>query len=317
MNAMRRGFGNPTGFPCTVATVGGGLRLQRRLHRAGEVVRAGNVAAVPEVDPLPPPDSPELERLGLGTSQRAIYRLLYENRDRPPTMREIREQLEGELGFQEQLDRRRRDLNPYFVIERVRSGGETRYRLVARKPATESGDLGISERVRAEVLRFGRCEMCGRTPRDHGVVLQVDHKLPQSWGGTHDRSNLWPLCEECNRGKKAYFATLDKWGPAIREAGRHREVHRRLVTILQLVHPDEIRSDVLEMVAHQQQYQEDWHKRMRELRELGWDYSYRREPNHTGRVWVFYRLTKTGRTPPEGQFRAEINSAESAKKRRR
>lgn len=277
----------------------------------------GNLAAVPEVDPLPLPDSPELERLGLGSSQRAIYKLLYENREQPLTMLEIRDRLEEQLGSQEQLDRRRRDLNKHFVIERLKSGTITRYRLVARKPATESDALGISERLRAKILRFGRCEMCGRTPRDHGVVLQVDHRIPQSWGGTSDESNLQALCEEDNRGKKAYFATLDRWGPSIREAGQHQEVHRRLVTMLQLVHPDEIRSDVLEMVAHQQQYQEDWHKRMRELRELGWDYKWRKEPDHTGRVWVFYRLTKTGRTPPQGQFRAEITRAENAKKQRR
>ena len=272
---------------------------------------------MPEVDPLPLPDDPELEQLGLGASQRAIYRLLYENQDRPLTMLEIREQLEAELGAQEQLDRRRRDLNKHFVIERVQGGIATRYRLVARKPATESGDLGISERLRAKVLRFGRCEQCGRTPRDHGVVLQVDHKLPQSWGGTSEESNLQALCEECNRGKKAYYQTLDQWGPAIRVAGQHQEVHRRLVTMLQLVHPDEIRSDVLEMVAHQQQYQEDWHKRMRELRELGWDYNWRKQADSTGRVWVYYRLAKRGTLPPEGQFRAAITRAENEKKRRR
>ncbi|HLH64166.1 MAG TPA: HNH endonuclease signature motif containing protein [Solirubrobacteraceae bacterium] len=272
---------------------------------------------MPEVDPLPRPDSPELDKFGLGSSQRAIYRLLYENRDRPMTMLEIRERLEAQLGPQEQLDRRRRDLNPYFVIERVRSGGETRYRLVGRKPIHESEDLGISERVRAQVLRFGRCEQCGRTPRDHGVVLQVDHKMPQRWGGGNEIENLQALCEECNRGKKDYYRTLDRWGPAIREAGAHQEVHRRLVTMLELVHPEDIRSDVLEMVAHQQQYQEDWHKRLRELRELGWDYSWRKQADHTGRVWVYYRLTKRGITPPEGQFRAAITRAENEKKLRR
>lgn len=269
---------------------------------------------MPELDPLPLPDSPDLDQLGLGTSQRAIYRLLYENRDHPLTMLEIRERLEAQLGPQEQLDRRRRDLNKHFLIERVRKGGDTRYRLVARKPTTESDDLGITERVRAQVLRLGRCEQCGRTPRDHGVVLQVDHKMPQSWGGGNEIGNLQALCEECNRGKKDYYRTMDRWGPAIRQAGAHREVHRRLVTMLTLVHPEEIRSDVLEMVAHQQQYQEDWHKRMRELRELGWDYSWRKEADHRGRVWVYYRLSKTGLLPPEGRFRGAIAEAERAKK---
>ena len=68
---------------------------------------------------LPPPDSDEFAKLPLSRSSQAIYRLLYENRDTPLRMLEIRERLGGEVGPQEQLDRRRRDLNPYFDIERV------------------------------------------------------------------------------------------------------------------------------------------------------------------------------------------------------
>ena len=141
--------------------------------------------------------------------------------------------------------------------------------------------------------------------------------MPQSWGGSNDISNLQALCEECNRGKKDYYRTLDRWGPAIRASGEHREVHRRLVTMLELAYPEEIRSDVLEMVAHQQQYQEDWHKRLRELRELGWNYQWRKQADDRGRVWVYYRLSKRGRTPPRGEFRAAITAAERDKKRLR
>jgi 5-methylcytosine-specific restriction endonuclease McrA len=264
---------------------------------------------------LPRPGSSELDALGLGTSQKAVYRVLYEHRGTALTMLEIRELLRAELGDQEQLDRRRRDLNPYFLIERTTEGRHAAYRLVGRKERSESESLGISERVRAQVLRFGRCEQCGRTPRDDGVRLQVDHKMPQSWGGTNDIENLQALCEECNRGKKAYYETLDRWGPAIREAGAEREIHRRLLTMLELVHPEEIRSDVLEMVAHQQQYQEDWHKRLRETRELGWNYTWRKEPDGRGRVWVYYRLSKRGRMPPPGAFRAAIRISERARRR--
>jgi 5-methylcytosine-specific restriction endonuclease McrA len=229
-------------------------------------------------------------------------------------MLDIRQKLESVLGEQEQLDRRRRELNKHFVIERSIGSRETRYRLVGRKPHTESGDLGISERVRAEVLKLGRCDQCGRTPRDHGVVLQVDHKMPQAWGGTNDVENLQALCEECNRGKKDYYRTLDRWGAAIREAGQHGEVHRRLITLLELLHPEEVRSDVLEIVAHQHRHQEDWHKRLRETRKLGWNYSWRREPDRRGRVWVYYRLAKRGVMPPAGEFRSAIAKAEKAKK---
>jgi 5-methylcytosine-specific restriction endonuclease McrA len=230
-------------------------------------------------------------------------------------MLELRQALEPELGRQEQLDRRRRDLNPYFVVETSRRGKETLYRLAARKPATDSEDLGISESMRARVLQFGRCAMCGRSVDQHGVVLQVDHKMPRQWGGSDGLENLQALCEECNRGKKAHFATLDDLGPQIRLASAHEEPHRRIGEILKAVYPGEIRSDIVEMVAHQHQYQEDWQKRMRELRELGWVIAYRREKDETGRVRTFYRATKWTEWPP-GNIRAEISRREREKKRR-
>jgi 5-methylcytosine-specific restriction endonuclease McrA len=231
-------------------------------------------------------------------------------------MLEIREHLAAELGDQEQLDRRRRELNKYFIIERGGSGRHTAYRLVGRKAIVESDILGISERVRAQVLQFGRCAMCGRTPAEHNVVLQVDHKMPQSWGGTNDLDNLQALCEECNRGKKDYFRTLDHLGPEIRRASEFDEPHRRLGELLKAAHPDEVRSDVLEMVAHQRQYQEDWQKRLRELRVLGWNYSTRRKKDAQGRVRVFYRLV-TSKPWPNGPIRGEISRRERVQSRSR
>lgn len=261
---------------------------------------------------LPHPDSDELQEL-FREDQRAVYRVLYETRDAPLTMQEIRERLGPELGKPEQLDRRKRELHPYFHIDRVRVGHEVRYRLAYRKARSESESVGISERVRAQVLQHGRCAMCGRTPLEHGVVLQVDHKMPQAWGGTNDIENLQPLCEECNRGKKDHFRTLDEYGEAIRAASEHEEPHKRIGELLKAFHPDEVRSDIIEMVAHQQQYQEDWHKRMRELKELDWRYEKRREKDARGRVRVYYRLTKWTRWP-SGNIRAEISRRERAKK---
>jgi 5-methylcytosine-specific restriction endonuclease McrA len=264
---------------------------------------------------LPHPDSDEVKEL-LRDDQRAVYRVLYERRVNPPTMQEIRQTLGPELGTPEQLDRRKRELHPYFAIEQIRSGREVRFRLSHRKARSESETVGISERVRAQVLQHGRCAMCGRTPLEHGVVLQVDHKMPQAWGGTNDIENLQPLCEECNRGKKDHFRTLDQYGEKIRAAGEHDEPHKRIGELLKAFHPDEVRSDIIEMVAHQKQYQEDWHKRLRELKELDWDYTTRRERDARGRVRVYYRLTKW--TPwPSGNIRGEISRREAAKKPRR
>lgn len=47
-----------------------------------------------------------------------------------------------------------------------------------------------------------RCQLCGRSAQD-GARLEVDHKHARSRGGTNDPTNLWTLCFECNRGKRA------------------------------------------------------------------------------------------------------------------
>ena len=59
--------------------------------------------------------------------------------------------------------------------------------------------------LRFEVLRHykHKCMSCGRSPKEHGVVLHVDHIKPRS---TYpdlalDFDNLQILCEDCNIGK--------------------------------------------------------------------------------------------------------------------
>lgn len=46
-----------------------------------------------------------------------------------------------------------------------------------------------------------RCRYCGRSPED-GVVLEIDHVVPISAGGTYDVCNLVTTCRECNLGKR-------------------------------------------------------------------------------------------------------------------
>ena len=47
-----------------------------------------------------------------------------------------------------------------------------------------------------------RCIYCGRTVKEHGTTLQVDHIIPRSKGGSNDFGNLITACFECNQGKK-------------------------------------------------------------------------------------------------------------------
>ena len=212
-----------------------------------------------------------------------MYRVLYESRndsdEHVPTMQQIRERVGGSLGDNEQLDRRRRNLNYYFVIEKVRrprtdgrKGTDTAYRLVAPKPKLTGVDAAISERDRAFVLRQGRCAMCGRTPLGDGVKLQVDHRVPQEWGGDNSLENLQPLCEECNRGKKNLFASYDEFADQIKVAIGHEDVYLRIGELLKAFAaagkwaPDEI----IQLVAEARGPQRYWEKRKRELRHLGW-----------------------------------------------
>ena len=46
-----------------------------------------------------------------------------------------------------------------------------------------------------------KCCICGRTAKEDGVKLHIDHIIPVSKGGTNDVSNLRTLCQDCNLGK--------------------------------------------------------------------------------------------------------------------
>jgi 5-methylcytosine-specific restriction endonuclease McrA len=258
---------------------------------------------------LPTPDSAELEALRLSYQARAFYRLLYEHRDTPMTAVEMREHLGLDMSQQEQIQRRRRELNRYFEIERTRRGRDTLYRLVALKPRLTGADAGISERDRAAVLKHGLCAMCGRSPLQDGVRLQVDHKIPKEWGGTDDLENLQPLCEECNRGKKNLFASYNEFADEIRAAIGHDKVHMRIGELLKAFDGKPVRSDLLDTVASPPgDYLEDWQKRLRELRVLGWEIGTSRK-REEGRVRSYYTLVKS-QPWPQGSIREEIRRLE-------
>lgn len=63
--------------------------------------------------------------------------------------------------------------------------------------------MSINNKLRYEILaRDGfRCKTCGRTPDEIDVVLEVDHIVPASLGGTNDPENLRVLCRDCNGGR--------------------------------------------------------------------------------------------------------------------
>jgi len=60
----------------------------------------------------------------------------------------------------------------------------------------------ISDKKRFQVFKRDHftCQYCGRSAKD-GAILEIDHIIPKSKGGTDDIDNLITACRECNRGK--------------------------------------------------------------------------------------------------------------------
>jgi hypothetical protein len=199
---------------------------------------------------------------------------------------------------QSNTDRRLRELQRYFEIGPVRIDNESRYKLqgwsATRPPNT---GIAISLRRRAEVLAPQRCAQCGRKPLEDHVKLVVDYKVPLSWGGDNEPENLQPLCEECNAGKRDYFRSFEAYADQIRAAIRYDEPQKRIGELLRAFDGGWVRSDLLGIVASAKNFQEDWQRRMRDLRFLGWDYQHEKRYDEGSRVWTYYRLTKSAAWP--------------------
>lgn len=96
--------------------------------------------------------------------------------------------------------------------------------------------MAVSKRLRFEVFkRDGHtCQYCGATAPD--VVLQVDHVLATSLGGTDHPANLVTACVDCNSGKgssspsDAPVAAVDRdsirWAKAVEQVAADRRRHR-------------------------------------------------------------------------------------------
>ncbi len=224
-------------------------------------------------------------------------------------------QIRKDLGFppeeQTHLDRRKRDLRKWFSIRTVRSWTEEGKRVTLY---IYEGDLheseiasggSISNRVRAQVLHaaHGRCQMCGRTIERHGIALVIDHKKPLNWGGTDDIENLWAICEDCNGGKKAYFSSVKADAALMKRITAEKSVHVRLGETLKAFGIGKpVPAYLLEIVADQ----EDWRKRIRDLRYsvIGWTIEAKRY-KRKGKTYADYVLQSWKPWPedPSGKIR--------------
>jgi 5-methylcytosine-specific restriction endonuclease McrA len=229
---------------------------------------------------------------------------------------QIRQELEKEglePNEQTHLDRRKRDLKKWFVINKERAtvivDGKNRivtlYKFGGlRRKVTDEGQIGIKGKAEVIHAAHGRCQMCGKTIEKHGITLVVDHKKPRDWGGTNDRDNLWAICEECNAGKKAYFSSLHVDGKLMQKVMSHPSVHVRIGELLKAVGVGKrTSSQLIEVVADQ----DDWQKRLRELRYpvIGWEIDTKLYQGESGKKQCDYilRTLKAWPDDPSGVIR--------------
>ncbi len=134
-------------------------------------------------------------------------------------------------------------------------------------------------------------------------------------GGSAEADNLQPLCEQCASGKREFRQIHAVHADKIQRAAAFDEPQRRLAEMLLAFDGEWVRSDLLEGVASAKEYQDDWQRRLRELRDLGWNYEPKRHYHEGARVRVYYRLTKSAPWPDD--MRAVLNAAAAARKKKR
>jgi hypothetical protein len=228
------------------------------------------------------------------------------------SMRQMR-QMTGSTESQEHFNRRVRDIRKLYHMETRREGGVHIYILGKPKKKLSADSGAITEKLRAEIIHaaHGRCQMCGNTVSKDHIKLQVDHRLPQSWGGKTERDNLWAICEACNRGKKHFFSSFNKL--EMRKVLAFKSVHERIAHMLRLRMNKPVPSYLLQFVANALEQQEDWHRRLRELRSpvIGFKIDVSKKRGKKG-VESFYTL-RNWRTLPDDPTRI-IREYEKKKK---
>lgn len=142
----------------------------------------------------------------------------------------------------------------------------TGYRLASLEKGTATDLEPISAKLRYRVLhRDGsKCRRCGRTIED-GVKLVIDHIIPRAWGGLTEIENLWTLCEECNLGKKHHESDVN--AEAMKRVLGQTSGRARILEYFKLKVGEVVTKAELQIIAGIG----DYPRRIRELRDDGWD----------------------------------------------
>jgi len=175
------------------------------------------------------------------------------------TSGQLREKLGLGASEQAQFDRRRRDL------KKRPHGRDVVYIFKGTRDSPLQAE-GINARVRSAILgrAHGRCQMCGRTIADYGIVLVVDHQIPRDWGGSNEEENLWAICEKCYLGKQLNFR--DRRSAIRWLATRKSSAIDRVTSLAEARAGELIPAPELKAVVGAS----DWARCVRELRTRGW-----------------------------------------------
>lgn len=197
-------------------------------------------------------------------------------------------------GKQEALDRRLRALREFGYTLLYDKSSES-YRMPSFERREDRDTRYINGKLRAEALAkaHGKCQMCGDTIIEDGIKLVVDHRVPHSWGGKTESENLWAICERCNHGKKNFFATLDD--DVMKKCMIYNIIEQRLGELLKVYNGQIVPRRLLELVGEQEQ----WTRRLRTLRQLGWLVDRAHDPSEVGRYTTTYKLVQAKPWPDD------------------
>ena len=121
----------------------------------------------------------------------------------------------------------------------------------------------INEKVRYQVFSRDafRCRACGRSVKN-GVKLNIDHATPVDWGGINDISNLITLCDECNRGKKAWVNSVPS--QSMQQIMGNQTVEKRIEALFDEFPNQDIPSLMIQLVSKGSL---DWQRALRRIRQ--------------------------------------------------
>lgn len=210
----------------------------------------------------------------------------------------IDELLPEDLQGQKDLPRRIRELRSRarYKIRNHKADGNSYYTLESLEPGTTVADTQpISGKLRAKIRlqANGRCQLCGRTIAEDGIKIVVDHRIPREWGGPTEEENLWGICEECNIQKRDYFSTLPK--DIMERCMGFRDPTQRIGELLKAKTGEIVPRWLIAAVG----MDDEWTRRLRELRDLKWKVKCVRVSGEHGASRFAYKLLSSQPWPDD------------------